>query len=65
MNEDNKNWLTKHIDTLIVLGVLGSGFLWFNGKFNAIDKDLAVIKTVLILKGILPESLVKETLEDK
>lgn len=52
--------LKKHVDTLIVLAALAGGFLWLNGKFNDIDKDLAVIKTVLIMKGIMPESMAHE-----
>ena len=55
--------LKKHVDTMIIMGGILSSFLWMNGKFNAIDaclalieKDITLIKTVLILKGIMPES---------
>lgn len=51
-------WFKKHADTVIILGSMVTSVLWMNGKFNEIEKDLTVIKTVLIMKGIMPESLV-------
>ena len=53
------DWFKKHVDTVVVIGIMFSGFLWMNGKFNAIEKDLVVIKTVLIMKGIMPSELAK------
>ncbi len=51
------DWIKKHTDTVIILsGILGS-VLWMNGKFNEIERDLCVVKTVLILKGIMPIEL--------
>jgi len=50
-------WFKKHVDTVIVLGALFGGFLWINGKFNALDKDITIIKTVLIVKGVMPREL--------
>lgn len=51
------DFFRKHVDTLAVLtGILGS-LIWMNGKFNKIETDLAVIKTVLIMKGIMPSDL--------
>jgi len=54
-------WFKKHVDTVIVLtGILGS-LIWMNGKFNTIEKDIAIVKTVLIMKQIMPQELaVKE-----
>ena len=56
--------LKKHIDTIIILGSFASCMLWMNGKFTEIDarfakieQELAVIKTVLILKQIMPADL--------
>lgn len=49
----------KHVDTVIVLAALFSGFLWINGKFNDIDKQLVKIETVLIMKNIMPPELAK------
>lgn len=51
------DWIKKHVDTVIILGgVLGS-MLWMNGKFNNLEKDVAVIKAVLIIHRILPTEL--------
>lgn len=54
-------WIKKHTDTVVVLGAIFSCFLWMNGRFSGIekdlshlDKDLAVIKAVLVMKNIMP-----------
>lgn len=47
----------KHIDTIIILTAFASSVLWMNGKFNDLEKDITVIKTVLILKNIMPTEL--------
>lgn len=60
----------KHLDTaFIVLSIITSvicinnnlnqKFTEVNQKFSEIEKDLAVIKAVLILKGIMPQELAK------
>lgn len=51
------DWMKKHSDTLAVIAIMFSGFLWMNGKFNALEKDMAVMKTVLIMKEIMPIDL--------
>ena len=48
------DWFKKHVDTVIVLGGILSAMVWMNQKFSAIEKDMAVIKTVLIMKEIMP-----------
>ena len=54
-------WLKKHADTVIILSAFAASLLWMNGKFNDIEKDISTIKTVLILKNIMPAELaVKE-----
>jgi len=53
-------WLKKHVDTVIVLGGILGSVLWMNTKFNTIEKEVTVIKTVLILKNIMPQELAKE-----
>jgi len=67
-NDENKmNWFTKHVDTVVVLsGILASVF-WMNGKFNELDnrfniveKDIVMIKTVMIMKNIMPADLAKK-----
>jgi len=60
MEHDKKNWLTKHVDTIVILGAILSSMLWINGKFNDIEKDVVMIKTVLILKNIMPSELAKK-----
>lgn len=57
-------WIKKHVDTVIILGGILSSVFWMNGKFSevdarlaGIDKDIAVIKTVLIMKNIMPSDL--------
>lgn len=57
-------WFKKHVDTVIVLGGILVAVLWMNGKFNDIDKkfgevekDITVVKTILIMKNIMPTEL--------
>lgn len=54
-------WIKKHVDTVIVLGGILSSVLWMNHKFAEIEKDIAIMKTVLIMQKIMPQELaVKE-----
>ncbi len=60
-------WFKKHVDTVIILTAFAASTLWINGKFNEVEqrfsqleKDIAIIKTVLIMKGIMPTELAKE-----
>ena len=53
------DWIKKHVDTVIILSAIASSFLWMNGKFNDLEKDITIIKTVLILKNIMPAELAK------
>jgi len=61
-------WFSKHADTIIILGSFAMCFWHLNEKmnteFNRIDKDLAVIKTVLIMKNICPNDMLS-TKEEK
>lgn len=50
-------WFKKHTDTVIIIGAIVSSMLWMNGRFNEIEKDITIIKTVLIMKNILPPEL--------
>ncbi len=59
-------WIKKHTDTVVIIGAVVSSMLWMNGKFNEIDmrfynveKEMAVIKTVMLMKNILPSELAK------
>jgi hypothetical protein len=62
------NFFIKHADACaviatIILTVFGS-MMWVNSKFNAVDKEfseirtqLAVMKTVMIMKNVMPSEL--------
>jgi hypothetical protein len=56
--------IKKHVDTVIVLGGILSAVLWMNNRFNNLEKemgelktDMAVMKTVLIMKNVMPKEL--------
>jgi hypothetical protein len=56
--------IKKHVDTVIILGGIIGSVLWMNGKFNEIDKrfnnmekEVSMIRTVLIMRGIMPNEL--------
>jgi hypothetical protein len=58
------DWMKKHVDTVIIVGAIASSMIWMNSQFNGIDsrfgqieKDIAIIKTVLVMKEILPKEL--------
>lgn len=58
------DWFKKHVDTVIVLGGILASVLWMNMKFSEVDqkfsnveKEIAVIKTVLIMRNIMPSEL--------
>lgn len=53
-------WIRKHTDTVIILTAFASSVLWMNGEFNELKKDMAVIKTVLIMKNIMPSELAQK-----
>ena len=57
--------MRKHIDTLIIIGSVLTACLWINTRFNAMEKDITIIKTVLIMRGILPTELATNTQEKK
>jgi hypothetical protein len=67
------NFVKKHVDTVIVIGGIVTSILWMNHKFSdvsnrfaAIEKDLAVVKAVLMAQGHLPKELAKiQTTEEK
>jgi len=54
----------KHVDTVVVLGAIFSSFLWMNSKFEEVnskiaqlDKEVGIVKTVLLIKNIMPQEL--------
>ncbi len=54
-----KSWFAKHVDTIIILGTFATCFWTLNEKIDRIDKDLAVVKTVLIMKNIMPQEMAR------
>jgi len=72
--EEQPSWLQKHSGELTILvAILAAccgSLLWMSGKFatlerdmstrfTAIEKDMAVIKAVLVIKQIMPNELAK------
>ena len=53
------DWINKHTDLVIMLSAFCSAMLWMNGKFNEIEKDISIIKTVLAMKNIMPIEICK------
>ncbi len=56
--------IKKHVDTVVILGAFAASLIWMNTHFNEldnrfgkIDQELAVIKTVMIMKKIMPAEL--------
>ncbi len=47
------------MNTVIILSAFAASLIWMNGKFNDLEKDMAVIKAVLIMKNIMPVELAK------
>lgn len=57
------DWFKQHVDTVVILTAFGSALLWMNGRFNDLDKDLTIVKTVLIMKNIMPVELAQQCKE--
>ncbi len=57
-------WFRKHTDAVMVISTIFCSMIWMNGKFNDIEKDVAVIKAVLIIKGIMPHEIAVEKHEN-
>jgi hypothetical protein len=57
------DWFKRHTDTAVILGGIVSSMVWMNGKFNEIEKDVAVIKAVLVMKQIMPAELASNNVE--
>ena len=55
------DWLKQHGDTIVILSTFAVCFWTLNEKIMQIDKDLTIIKTVLVLKNIMPSELCKNS----
>jgi hypothetical protein len=58
------DWFTKHVDSIATIATVIGAMIWMNGKFNSIEqrfsvmeKDMAIIKTVLVMKEMMPKEL--------
>jgi len=54
------------VNLIAIVTAFCASFLWLNGKFNdleremrTIEKDVAIVKAVLIMKNIMPMELAK------
>lgn len=57
-------WFKKHADTLTIIALILGGFVWGDGKFDKVndrlshvERELGEVKTVLIIRGMMPESM--------
>ncbi len=51
------DWLKHHADTAIIIGAVVCAALWMNNSIKEVQKDIAIMKTVLIVKEIMPKEL--------
>lgn len=55
------DWLKKHADSVATIATVVGAVVWMQGRmdtrFNQLEKDIAIIKTVLVMKDILPKEL--------
>lgn len=54
----------KHADSVAVIATIVGAVLWMSSQFTLLhkdlaelDKDIAIIKTVLIMKNVMPAEL--------
>ncbi len=64
-------WFKKHADTIAILVAFAGGLNWMhnqigllNNRMTVLEKDMAVIKAVLILQKTLPAELAKAECEN-
>jgi hypothetical protein len=53
------NWFKQHQDTLAIIGFIVGALIWTNARFSALEKDITIIKTV-IMNRIMPAELVDQ-----
>jgi hypothetical protein len=51
------DWFKKHADTVVILGSFALCFWTVNEKINSLEKDVLIIKTILVTQKILPNEL--------
>jgi hypothetical protein len=55
--KNEMDWMKKHSDLITILTSFALAMLWMNGKFNEIEKEITIIRTVMIMKNIMPAEL--------
>lgn len=50
-------WFKKHTDAVMIIGAILSSMIWMNAQFNELRQEITIIKTVLLIKGIMPMEL--------
>lgn len=58
------DWFKKHADTIVILGSFAICFWTLNEKISKIENDIIVIKTVLVMKNIMPSELCKNEVKE-
>lgn len=58
-------WFKQHADTIVIVSSFVLCFWHLNDRITAIEKDVAIIKTVMVMKNILPVELCKNQEQDK
>lgn len=65
------DFFKKHVDTISIITAIVVSMIWMNGKFNEVEKEInslkteiAIIKTVMIMKNIMPPELVNKNIEN-
>ena len=64
MENEKQSWFKKHADTIAILGAFVLCFWTLNEKITVIEKDVAVIKTVMMMNNIMPKELCKNFQEE-
>jgi hypothetical protein len=66
VDRDAKTWINKHVDTIVILGGILTAVLWMNSNMNDLKNeisllktDVAIMKTIMILKNIMPAEMAK------
>jgi hypothetical protein len=60
-------WFKKHTDAFMTMGAILGAMVWMNGEFNDVKRqigdvriDMAVVKTVLIMKNVMPKEVAQK-----
>lgn len=51
------DWLKQHADTIAIVITFLTCFWHLNEKISALEKDMTIVKTVLIMQKIMPVEL--------